>query len=105
MSDNDNSTAKTIAELQETMFLFRKELQELKSGATSVATNPPPSSNQPPAALGNALNTGNSGNRSGGAQRKCGRETDEEEPDTDEEFDAEIDADSFQLSEAGEAFL
>ena len=105
MSDNDNSTVKTIAELQEMMFLFWKELQELKSGATNVATNPPPSGNQPPAALGNALNTGNSGNRSGGAQRKRGRETNEEEPDTDEEFDAEIDADSFQLSEAGEAFL
>ena len=106
MSDQDNATAKAITELQEKMLSFHKELQELKkSGATSVATNPLlPGNSQLPVASDNALNSGNFGNRSGGVQRKRGRETDDEE-EVDSDDEDEIDADTFQLSEAGEAFL
>ena len=44
----DDTTAKTLAEMQATMKLFHEELKALKSGATSVSTNPLEAvSNQP----------------------------------------------------------
>jgi len=77
MSDNqDSATAKAIADIQEKMLEFHKELQDLKKGrATSVAINPLlPGTSQPPVAPDDS---GNSDNRSGGVQRKRGRETEE----------------------------
>jgi len=66
-----------------------------------VATNPLlPGNSHPPVAPDNS---GNSDNHSAGMQWKCDRET-EENQDSDDE-PTEIDADMFQLSEAGEAFL
>jgi len=103
MSDNqDSATAKAITDIQEKMLEFHKELQDLKKGgAMSVAISPLlPGNSQ---LLVAPDDSGNSDNRSGGVQRKGGRET-EEDQDSDDD-PTKIDADTFQLSEAGEAFL
>jgi len=108
MSDTGESdTARALAQMQATMERFNQELIAIKSGSTSVGTNPPPG------APSGVQDSGSSGIRSGEAgQRRRGRETDEDDDDVERDCDDPDDDDllldeatTFPLSEAGNAFL
>ena len=80
----DNTTARAIADFQESMRLMCKEIKVMKtSGATRAGND----QLQQLGASNNAMNPDSSGYRSGEAQRKHGRETDYNDEDKDKRQD------------------